>query len=89
MVDDDTAPPWSQFWLAFNRLRKQEAFILLAHHFLAVALGGTARTAFIAKAFGIGAYVVTVFHLFYGTATILSINWMTRTLLRSGWVKPA
>jgi uncharacterized protein len=55
--------------------------------FLAVAPGGTAEMAIIAKTFGIGAPIVTAFHFFRVITTVLSIGWVGRTLLRTGWVK--
>ncbi len=61
--------------------------ISLLTAFLAVAPGGTAEMAIIAKTFGIGAPIVTAFHFFRVIATVLSINWVARTLLRSGWVR--
>lgn len=60
--------------------------ISLLTAFLAVAPGGTAEMAIIAKTFGIGAPIVTAFHFFRVIATILSIHWVSRTLLRTGWV---
>ena len=60
--------------------------ISLLTAFLAVAPGGTAEMAIIAKTFGIGAPIVTAFHFFRVIATILSIGWVSRTLLRTGWV---
>lgn len=57
--------------------------------FLAFAPGGTAEMAIIAKTFGIGAPIVTAFHFFRVIATVLSIGWVSRTLLRSGWVRSA
>lgn len=61
--------------------------ISLLTAFLAIALGGTAETAIIAKTFGIGAPIVTAFHFFRVIAIVLSIGWVSRTLLRSGWMK--
>ena len=61
--------------------------ISLLTAFLAVAPGGTAEMAIIAKTFGIGAPVVTAFHFFRVIATILSIGWVSKTLLQTGWVK--
>ena len=61
--------------------------ISLLTAFLAVAPGGTAEMAIIAKTFGIGAPIVTAFHFFRVIATILSIGWVSKTLLRTGWVK--
>jgi len=65
----------------------QTGAISLLTGFLAIAPGGTAEMAIIAKTFGIGAPVVTAFHFFRVIATVLSIGWVARTLLRSGWVK--
>ena len=61
--------------------------ISLLTAFLAVAPGGTAEMAIIAKTFGIGAPIVTAFHFFRVIATILSIGWVSKVLLRSGWVR--
>ena len=52
--------------------------ISLLTAFLAVAPGGTADMAIIAKTFGIGAPIVTAFHFFRVIATILSIGWVSR-----------
>ena len=60
--------------------------ISLLTAFLAVAPGGTAEMAIIAKTFGIGAPIVTAFHFFRVIATILSISWVSKTLLLTGWV---
>lgn len=56
--------------------------------FLAVAPGGTAEMAIIAKTFGIGAPVVTAFHIFRVISTVLTIGWVARTVVRCGWVLP-
>ncbi len=61
------------------------AFTLLTA-FLAVAPGGTAEMAIIAKNFGIGAPIVTAFHFFRVISTVLLIGWVGKTLLRTGWV---
>ena len=61
--------------------------VTLLTAFLAVAPGGTAEMAIIAKTFGIGAPIVTAFHFFRVITTVLSIGWVGRTLLRTGWVK--
>ena len=61
--------------------------ISLLTAFLAVAPGGTAEMAIIAKTFGIGAPIVTAFHFFRVISTVLSINWVSRMLLRTGWVR--
>lgn len=61
--------------------------ISLLTAFLAVAPGGTAEMAIIAKTFGIGAPIVTAFHFFRVISTIVSIGWVSRTLLRTGWVR--
>lgn len=55
--------------------------------FLALAPGGTAEMALLAKTYGIGAPVVTAFHFFRVIVTILSIGWLVRFLVRVGWVK--
>lgn len=55
--------------------------------FLSIAPGGMAEMAIIAKAFGIGAPIVTAFHFFRVLSTIFLIRWVVRVLLRSGWVK--
>ena len=62
--------------------------ISLLTAFLAVAPGGTAEMAIVAKTFGLGAPIVTAFHFFRVVATVVSIGWVSRTLLRTGWVKP-
>jgi membrane AbrB-like protein len=61
--------------------------INLLTSFLSVAPGGMAEMAIIAKAFGIGAPIVTAFHFFRIVSTIFLIKWVARVLLRSGWVK--
>ncbi|MDB5743955.1 MAG: hypothetical protein JWR68_2270 [Polaromonas sp.] len=61
--------------------------ISLLTAFLAVAPGGTAEMAIIAKAFGIGAPIVTAFHFFRVISTVLLIGWVARTLVRTGWVR--
>jgi membrane AbrB-like protein len=55
--------------------------------FLAVAPGGTAEMTIIAKTYGIGAPIVTAFHLFRVIFTVLTIGWVARFLIGSGWVK--
>jgi len=60
--------------------------ISLLTAFLAVAPGGTAEMAIIAKSFGIGAPIVTAFHFFRVISTILLIRWVATTLVRTGWV---
>jgi uncharacterized protein len=52
-----------------------------------VAPGGTAEMTIIAKTYGIGAPIVTAFHLFRVIFTVLTIGWVVRFLMRSGWVK--
>ena len=64
----------------------QTGAISLLTAFLAVAPGGTAEMAIIAKTFGIGAPIVTAFHFFRVISTILLINWVVRMLVRTGWV---
>ena len=56
--------------------------------FLSIAPGGTAEMAIIAKTFGIGAPVVTAFHFFRVVTMVLLIQWVARTVLRIGWVRP-
>ncbi len=56
--------------------------------FLAVAPGGTAEMAIIAKTFGIGAPIVTAFHFLRVISTILTIGWVGRIVVRTGWVSP-
>jgi membrane AbrB-like protein len=65
--------------------------ISLLTAFLAVAPGGTAEMAIIAKTFGIGAPIVTAFHFFRVISTVLMIRPVLRFLVRTGWVtdKPA
>ena len=60
--------------------------ITLLTAFLAVAPGGTAEMAIIAKTFGIGAPIVTAFHFFRVISTVLSIRWVFKFLVRTGWV---
>lgn len=54
--------------------------------FLAVAPGGTAEMTIIAKSFGIGAPIVTAFHFFRVISTILTIRWVAKIAVRTGWV---
>jgi len=61
--------------------------ISLLTAFLAVAPGGTAEMAIIAKTFGIGAPIVTAFHFFRVISTVLLIGWVAKTLVRTGWVR--
>ncbi len=56
--------------------------------FLSVAPGGIAEMAIIAKAFGIGAPVVTAFHFCRIMSTIFLTGSLARFLVRSGWVRP-
>ena len=65
----------------------QTGAVSLLTGFLAIAPGGTAEMAIIAKTFGIGAPIVTAFHFFRVIATVLSISWVSKLLLGSGWVK--
>jgi membrane AbrB-like protein len=67
-------------------LSKTGAISLLTA-FLAVAPGGTAEMAIIAKTFGIGAPIVTAFHFFRVISTVLLIGWVAKTLVRTGWVR--
>jgi membrane AbrB-like protein len=55
--------------------------------FLAIAPGGLAEMTIIAKTYGIGAPIVTAFHLFRVICAVLTIGWVARFLLRSGWVR--
>jgi hypothetical protein len=57
--------------------------------FLAVAPGGTAEMAIVAKSYGIGAPIVTAFHFFRVVTMIVTIRWIVRFLRRSGWVRVA
>lgn len=66
-------------------LSKTGAISLLTA-FLAVAPGGTAEMAIIAKTFGIGAPIVTAFHFFRVISTVLMIGWVVKTTVRTGWV---
>ena len=61
--------------------------ISLPTAFLAVASNGTAEMAIIAKTFGIGTPIVTAFHFFRVISTVVAINWVSRLLLRSGWMR--
>jgi membrane AbrB-like protein len=65
----------------------QSGWMSLLTTFLAVAPGGTAEMTIIAKTYGIGAPIVTAFHLFRVIFTVLTIGWVVRFLMRSGWVK--
>lgn len=65
----------------------ETGMISLLTAFLAVAPGGTAEMAIIAKTFGIGAPIVTAFHFFRVISTVLLIGWVARTLVRTGWVR--
>jgi membrane AbrB-like protein len=55
--------------------------------FLAIAPGGLAEMTIIAKTYGIGAPIVTAFHLFRVICAVLTIGWVAQFLLRSGWVR--
>ena len=57
--------------------------------FLAVAPGGTAEMAIVAKSYGIGAPIVTAFHFFRVVTMILAIRGIVWVLQRSGWVSDA
>lgn len=65
----------------------QTGRLSLLTSFLAVAPGGMAEMAIIAKTFGIGAPLVTAFHLFRMLFTVLTIGGVCRFLLRIGWVR--
>jgi hypothetical protein len=54
--------------------------------FLSLAPGGTAEMALIAKNYGIGAPIVTAFHVFRVIATVLLIRHLAAALLRCGWL---
>ncbi len=62
--------------------------ISLLTAFLAVAPGGTAEMAIIAKTFGIGAPIVTAFHFFRVISTVLTIGWVGRIVVQTGRVSP-
>ena len=55
--------------------------------FIAMAPGGMAEMGVIAKAFGLGAPVVTAFHLLRIVLTIFFTRWLAQWMLSSGWVK--
>lgn len=55
--------------------------------FIAMAPGGIAEMGVIAKAFGLGAPVVTAFHLMRIVLTIFLTRWLAQGMLRSGWVQ--
>jgi uncharacterized membrane protein AbrB (regulator of aidB expression) len=52
-----------------------------------MAPGGMAEMGVIAKAFGLGAPVVTAFHLMRIVLTIFLTRWLAQGMLRSGWVQ--
>ena len=54
--------------------------------FLALAPGGTAEMAIVAKTYGIGA-IVTTFHFVRVVTMIVAMRWIAAALLRSGWVR--
>ena len=55
-------------------------------YFLSLAPGGTAEMALIAKNYGIGAPIVTAFHVFRVIATVLTIRHLALALVRWRWL---
>ena len=55
--------------------------------FLSMAPGGMTEMAVISKAFGLGAPVVTAFHMLRILTTIFLTQPMARTMLKRGWVR--
>lgn len=55
--------------------------------FIAMAPGGMAEMGMIAKSFGLGAPVVTAFHLLRIVFTIFCTQWLAQWMMRSGWVQ--
>ena len=55
--------------------------------FLALAPGGMAEMAVMAKAFGLAAPLVTAFHITRIVCTILLTGTLARWMLRVGWVR--
>jgi membrane AbrB-like protein len=55
--------------------------------FIAMAPGGMAEMGVIAKSFGLGAPVVTAFHLMRIVMTIFCTQWLAQWMMRTGWVQ--
>ena len=75
----------ARFWRA--RQASLGAGLPLPTAFLALAPGGMAEMAVMAKAFGLAAPLVTAFHITRIVCTILLTGLLARWMLRVGWVR--